>query len=122
LLYRIGGVSALVLLKAACGTAVVALSLVARRRGAKTWPAVVVWLPAVVMLTGRLCERPELFSLLFLATYLAVLGRAGERPRWLWLLPAIQVLWVNCHGFFVLGPMVLAAYIAEWVVWHLRPP
>ena len=122
LLYRVGGVPALVLLKAACGTAVVALSLVARRRGAKTWPAVVVWLPAVVMLTGRLCERPELFSLLFLATYLAVLSRAGERPRWLWLLPAIQVLWVNCHGFFVLGPMVLAAYIAEWIIWHLSPP
>jgi uncharacterized membrane protein len=28
-------------------------------------------------------------------------------------MPAIQVLWVNCHRFFVLGPMVLAAYVAE---------
>ncbi|HEX7506647.1 MAG TPA: hypothetical protein VF550_07730 [Polyangia bacterium] len=101
--------------------AIVALSLVARRKGAKTWPAVAVWLPAVVMLTGRLCERPELFSLLFLAGYLTVLGRAGERPRWLWLLPAIQVLWVNCHGFFVLGPMVLAAYAAEWCVERFWP-
>ncbi len=107
LLYRMGGATALVLLKAACGTAVVALSLVARRRGDKTWPIVIAWLPGVVMFTGRLCERPELFSLLFLAGFLTVLGRAGERPRWLWLLPAIQILWVNCHGFFVLGPMVL---------------
>lgn len=122
LLYRIGGASALVLLKAVCGTAIVALSLVARRSGGKTWPIVVAWLPAVVMFTGRLCERPELFSLLFLAGFLAVLGRAGERPRWLWLLPAIQILWVNCHGFFVLGPMVLAAYVAELLVDRTWPP
>jgi hypothetical protein len=122
LLYRIGGASALVLLKAVCGTAIVALSLVARRGGGKTWPVVVAWLPAVVMFTGRLCERPELFSLLFLAGFLTVLGRAGERPRWLWLLPAIQILWVNCHGFFVLGPMVLAAYVAELLVDRTWPP
>jgi hypothetical protein len=121
-LYRLGGPSVLVLLKAVCGTAIVALSLVSRREGGKAWPAVLAWLPAVVMLTGRLCERPELFSLLFLAGFLAVLGRAGERPRWLWLLPVIQVLWVNCHGFFVLGPMVLAAYVAEWIFDRVRPP
>ncbi|HEX7500728.1 MAG TPA: hypothetical protein VF524_10570, partial [Polyangia bacterium] len=47
LLYRIGGASPLVLLKAVFGTAVVALSLVARRSGGKTWPIVVAWLPAV---------------------------------------------------------------------------
>ncbi|HEX7505759.1 MAG TPA: hypothetical protein VF550_03235 [Polyangia bacterium] len=122
LLFRAGGASALVLLKATSGTAMVALSLIARRRGGKTWPIVVAWLPAVVMLTGRLCERPELFSLLFLAGFLTVLGRAGERPRWLWFLPMIQILWVNCHGFFVLGPMVLAAYIAELLVDRHWPP
>jgi hypothetical protein len=123
LLFRLGGASALVLLKAICGTTIVALSLVARRqRDGKSWPIVVAWLPAVVMFTGRLCERPELFSLLFLAGFLTVLGRAGERPRWLWLLPAIQILWVNCHGFFVLGPMVLAAYVAELIACRYWPP
>jgi hypothetical protein len=124
-LFRIGGASALVLLKAMCGTAMVALSMLARRHGGKTgktWPVVVAWLPAVVMFTGRLCERPELFSLLFLAGFLTVLGRAGERPRWLWLLPALQILWVNCHGFFVLGPLVLAAYVADMLSERTWPP
>jgi hypothetical protein len=82
---------------------------------------VVAWLPAAVLLSGRLCERPELFSLVFLAGFLAILGRAPERPNLLWLLPAIQVLWVNSHGFFVFGPLVVGAYVAELLYYRLRP-
>ena len=37
-------------------------------------------------------------------------------------MPILQAVWVNCHGFFVLGPLVLLAYGAEWVVERLRPP
>jgi hypothetical protein len=120
LLYRAGGVSALVLLKAAGGVAIVALALAARRPGARLWPAVLAWLPAVIVLSGRLCERPELFSLLFLAGFLVVLGRAAERPRWLWLLPLLQLLWVNCHGFFVMGPLLSAAYAVELLYQRVR--
>ena len=108
LLYRVGGVPALVLLKALVGTATVALALAARRPGNRVWPACAVWLVAVVVLSGRLCERPELFSLLFLAGFLTVLARAAARPRLLWWLPAIELAWVNSHGFFVLGLFVLA--------------
>jgi hypothetical protein len=122
LLYRVGGASALVLLKAVVGVALVALTCVARGKGARAWPVVLAWLPAVVMLSGRLCERPELASLLFVAGFLTVLQRAAERPRWLLLLPAMQLLWVNCHGFFVLGPLLLAAYAAAWLYDRLRPP
>jgi hypothetical protein len=111
-LYSLGGSSALVLLKASAGTAIVALALSSRRSDAPAWPAALVWIPALVSLSGRLCERPELFSLLFCAGYLAILSHAETRPRRLWLLPFLQVLWVNCHGFFVLGPLMLAAY---WV-------
>jgi hypothetical protein len=77
------------------------------------WPACAVWLVAVVVLSGRLCERPELFSLLFLAGFLAVLARATARPSLLWWLPGIELVWVNTHGFFVLGLFVLAAFAAE---------
>lgn len=121
LLYRAGGASALVLLKAASGVAIVGLTLAARAKGARAWPVVVAWLPTVVMLSGRLCERPELASLLFLAGFLTVLARAPAWPRCLWLLPVMQVLWVNCHGFFVLGPLVLAAYWVGLVYERLWP-
>jgi len=122
LLYRVGGAQALVLGKAVCGVAIVALSLVARRKGARPWPAVLIWLPGVIMLSGRLCERPELASLVFLAGFLTVLFHAAGRPRLLWLLPAIQVVWVNCHGFFVLGPLVFAAYVIELLYDLYRRP
>ncbi len=119
-LYRLGGSSALVLLKPVAAITVVGLALVARRKGNRAWPAALVWLPALIMLSGRLCERPELFSLLFLAGYLCVLARAPQKPRLLWILPVLQALWVNCHGFFVLGPLVLMAYSAEWILDQVR--
>jgi hypothetical protein len=122
LLYRAGGVPFLVLFKATCGTAVVGLALLARRPGARLWPAILAWIPAVVMLSGRLCERPELLSLLFIAGFLVVLARAAEHPRWLWLLPGIELLWVNCHGFFIFGPLILAAYHAELAFDRHLPP
>jgi hypothetical protein len=115
-LHRLGGVHALVLLKALAGTSLVALSLRSRRPAAPAWPAVVAWVPALVALSGRLCERPELFSLLLLAGFLLILSRAQAQPRKLWLLPVLQMVWVNSHGFFVLGPLVLFAYCSE-VAW-----
>ncbi|HSS38429.1 MAG TPA: hypothetical protein VLT58_06650 [Polyangia bacterium] len=121
LLYRVGGASVLVLVKAAAGAAIVALSLLGRRREQPAWPVALAWLPGIVMLSGRLSERPELVSLVLLAVYLAVLARAPQKPRWLWVLPAVQLLWVNCHGFFVMGPLVLAAYAADWLAERLRP-
>ena len=55
----LGGSSALGLMKPVAGIAVVALALGARREGGKAWPAALVWLPALIMLSGRLCERPS---------------------------------------------------------------
>jgi hypothetical protein len=122
LLFRVGGASALVLLKATLGAAIVGLSMLGRRPGHRAWPLALAWLPGILMVSGRLSERPEAASLVLLTAYLVLLARAPRRPRALWLLPVLQILWVNCHGFFVLGPFVLLAYATEWVVERLRPP
>lgn len=122
LLYKVGGVHALVLLKAIGGTVVVMLALRSRRAGAPLWLAAAVWLPALVAFSGRLCERPELASLVFVAACLGVLAHAEARPKVLWLLPGLQAVWVNCHGFFVLGPLFLAAYWIDLVYARLRQP
>jgi hypothetical protein len=122
LLYRAGGASALVLMKAAAGAGIVGLSMAGRCAERPVWPLALAWLPGLLMLSGRLSERPELVSLVLLAAHLAVLAHAPRAPRWLWLLPALQLLWVNCHGFFLMGPLVLSAYAAEWIAGRVRPP
>ena len=68
----------------------------------------------------RFDPRPEIFSLVFLACYLAILLRVDRNPALAWFLPLIQVLWVNTHGLFVLGPIVLACYLVARVAHHLR--
>ncbi len=122
LLYQLGGASALVLLKAAADAGIVGLSMLGRRAGARAWPLALAWLPGSLMVSGSLSERPEAVSLVLIAAFMVLLARAPRAPRWLWLLPALQVLWVNCHGFFVFGPLLLLAYAGEWVVERLRPP
>jgi hypothetical protein len=122
LLFRAGDASALVLLKATAGAGIVGLSMLGRRAGHRAWPLALAWLPGLLMVSGRLSERPEAAALVLLTAYLVLLARAPRAPRGLWLLPILQLLWVNCHGFFVLGPLVLAAYAAEWALERLRPP
>ena len=55
-----------------------------------------------------------------MAGYLAILTRADARPAWLWLLPAVQVVWVNAHALFVLGPIILGLYLADRLVGWAR--
>jgi len=120
LLYRLGGASALVLFKAAAGAGIVGLSMLGRRPDHRAWPLALAWLPGLLLVSGRLSERPEAVSLVLLTAYLVLLARAPRAPRGLWLLPVLQALWVNCHGFFVAGPLVLLAYAADWGFERLR--
>jgi hypothetical protein len=59
--------------------------------------------------------RPHLFTMLFLATWLVLTERLrrGENVK-LWLFPALMLLWVNLHGEFIAGFLVLGAYLAGW--------
>jgi hypothetical protein len=67
--------------------------------------------------TISLATRPLLLGYLFLVAELLLihLGRTRDR-RWLWGLPPLFALWVNCHGSHVLGLAVLGMYTAcSWV-------
>ena len=69
---------------------------------------VLAWLPAIFVLGGRMYVRPETLSLLYLSVYMAVIFRWNQHPWLAYLLPFVQVLWVNTQGLFVFGPLVLA--------------
>jgi tetratricopeptide (TPR) repeat protein len=80
---------------------------------------------AVVVASERFLVRPHLVTLLFLSLYFCILERYRHgRSRGLFLLPFLQLLWVNMHGLFVLGLILPSIYfiffLAEGRVAFLR--
>jgi hypothetical protein len=110
-LWALGGAPALVLTKSVLAVTAFGAAMSAVRRSWPAWQTVACWLPAVLIFSGRNQVRPEMFSLLFLAAELAVLFHARAKPRLLWLLPPIQLLWINVHGLFVLGLVLWGCYL-----------
>lgn len=107
-LYDRWGVVALNLAKCIVTTIAVMFLVTARRRDWPFWAMLTAWLPALLLLGGRMYVRPETLSLLYLSIFLAVICRWDRRPWLVVLLPLVQVIWVNSHGLFVLGPIVLS--------------
>jgi hypothetical protein len=113
LLYRIGGVNALLLGKAAVGAAAVAVGWAATGRGLPPWLKTGVWVVGVTAIAGRILERPEIVTLFALSCWLFVLGTCAEHPWRFWLLPPLQVLWVNFHALSVLGLGVGCLFVLD---------
>ena len=102
----------------------------ARRAGAGT----TIFTPLVLILlvlssgVGTLI-KPELFSFLFAHVALWLYFRAklerldGADPVWsFYLMPALLVVWVNCHGAFMLiAPFLAATAIGELLNARLSP-
>lgn len=118
----LGHVPGMILLAAVASAAAVMIALTARTGDPPAWFAALCWLPALALMATRFDPRPEVFSCLFLAGYLAVLNRADRVPRLAWVLPGIQVLWVNTHSLFILGPIVLACCWLERASRYLLGP
>lgn len=55
------------------------------------------------------------FSLLFYAVFLNLLSR----QKHLWALPLLMIFWVNLHGGFAMGLVLLSVYLI-WAAWERR--
>jgi len=68
-------------------------------------PACVLLATSVIALAPLYTPRPWLLTILFFAVTLEVVLslREGEQSRWVWLLPAIYILWANVHIQFIYG-------------------
>ena len=72
--------------------------------------------PVLPILLERDEIRPEVFSYLLAGVFLWLLlkYRNGEiTARWLLVLPALQLLWVNLHIYFFLGLVIIGVFWLE---------
>ena len=62
---------------------------------------------------SRFGIRPEMFSMLFFAVYILIIDKYLNRKWYPFVLIPIQIIWVNMHGFFFLGPLLILFVISS---------
>ena len=104
-IYELGGVTGLILFRAA-GVAVVAffLALAARRWGAGWTATAFGVMLALCAASGRFFARPEIFTWVIFAAWLFVIAEIRRGRHRLFFVPALlMVPWVNMHGAWIAG-------------------
>jgi hypothetical protein len=100
--------SATVLLLGLCGLLVVLLYYYASLRSGNSKAAFVASATLILTLGPFFTLRPQLFGAICLVIALIILERFQQgHERALWLLPPLFLVWVNTHGSFVFGFLVL---------------
>lgn len=112
-LYHWGGVDLLILAKCFCLSATVAFAWLASGRMLPAWGKAVCWILPVICISGRSVVRPEMLSLMYLAIWMYLISQLSTRPKIIWLIPLLTLLWVNSHALFVLGLVVSVLYLID---------
>jgi hypothetical protein len=107
-LWKHGGAAALIVFSAMITTAGFML-LYLRCPGERHWAAAATALGAWVAAPSW-GARPQMFTFTLASLLLWVLERGENRPRLLFWIPPLFLLWLNLHGGFALGPALLLAY------------
>jgi hypothetical protein len=122
--WRAAGLNGVVALAGALIAATAAGLLVAlRARGTPLLLALPLALLAIALTSIHWVARPHLFSLLLTlwwSEWLWRYWRDGQRRR-LWYFPPVMLLWVNLHGGFLVGILLLGTAVAvAWLFPHRR--
>src|SRR6202162_855242 len=128
--HRAGGLNGVVWVCALLVAAIFALLLSQLlRRGTGLLLAIVLMLLAVAASTIHLYARPHIVSWLFSLLWFVALERwerwngreRGSLPRWIpWFFPASMLLWVNLHGGWLFGIVLLGIYTLAAFVESVR--
>ncbi|HTO81393.1 MAG TPA: hypothetical protein VMQ73_04115 [Methylomirabilota bacterium] len=123
--FAAGGSFAVKLMSALLGAAAVVLvyatvNKVIRRPTLAAWLAVAFY----VFMYQFPSPRPQLFTYVFLATvfYVLVALKYEKDVRLLPALPLLMIVWVNAHGGYLIGVLLMGAFCAtEWLVQRASP-
>lgn len=81
-------------------------------RGVKVITAFMVFILCVIPYSYMITPRPHEITFLMTVIFYAALQIAvSGNKKLLLLLPALMVIWVNCHGGFLVGFTILGAYM-----------
>ncbi|MCC6405335.1 MAG: hypothetical protein IT405_03035 [Candidatus Yanofskybacteria bacterium] len=108
---RLVGLRGLIVAKALLLALSFGLALAASWKQRIALPASVAGVAGVFALIERTDVRPEVLSFVFVAWFLFVLYRKERSSAFFWTLPVIQLLWVNTHIYFFMGPFVWVAFL-----------
>jgi hypothetical protein len=75
---------------------------------------------AAMACVERFLPRPEIVTVVMVASfYLILANRDGSLRARLGILVVLQIIWVNSHGLFLIGPGMVGAYVVEaaWTSW-----
>lgn len=115
-LFHLGGTSLIILFKAAGYTATTAIGWLTVGARLPGWLKAILWVCPLVLLAGRAYERPEIISMVGLAAVLWILHRIDERPRLVWWLVPLQLVWINFHALSVVGLVAGWTFVAGRLV------
>ena len=122
--FNLGGLTWLILLKVFFILIAFLLLFFVAKKHATFWPLVISFLLSIFIFISRTEVRPEIFSFLMSALFLSALFKAKYDPNWklkiknlkfspLWFLPLAQLLWVNLHIYFFIGPFLFVAFFVD---------
>lgn len=121
-LHSLGGLPLLIIVQAlVLATAYgILLALCVRRSGALRLSVVLLLLTTLPLSFDNWLIRPQSYAFPIFAAFLYILaawrsrGFGSEHRHRLWLLPPLMVIWVNLHGSFVLGGVLITlVFIGE---------
>ncbi len=118
---ELGGLSALVLLQALTSALVVWILIrFSLKRGGKPQSIGIITLIGWLSLYPFSSTRPQMFSFLIFAIFnITLLDFIDQRKARLWLLPALMIVWVNLHGAWTMGLILLAIYNFIFLIFTL---
>ncbi|MEI8013022.1 MAG: hypothetical protein WCI27_11200, partial [Candidatus Omnitrophota bacterium] len=114
-----GGFGALAVFYTVILVLTLGVSMLAVRRTAGFWPVVLMAVLALPLFGYRQEIRPEGFTTLFLAIEFFILSEWRARRlsgEWLWLIPLIQLTWINVHILFIMGFILGAIFIVDALI------
>ncbi len=86
------------------------LFLISSKRKRTLYPIIFIIL-SILAFNYRSFARPEMFSYLLLSVFLYILE--GEKEKFFYILPFLQIAWANIHGYFILGPILIFIYCVD---------